>query len=201
MEEADVKYHVIRAWWLSSRVTIKDGMYILSTWLGFWHYRCRQWGSNMLMVGVLGVLIVYLHEKSMFQSWFTTLFYIIYITLEPCAKMPTCNLTKTMHNKWLQQSCNKMTRLYKAKVDDVIWTFMQFTKHCSWLKGGSSGKRPNQMSLKLIAATHTSDPKLLAEIMRSYPWANDLSTRTCALEGSELFGSTKRKLDLSSWSK
>jgi hypothetical protein len=32
--------------------------------------------------------------------------------------------------------------------------------------------------------------------MKSYPGLEDLNTRDCALEGSELFGTTKRKLDL-----
>ena len=81
-------------------------------------------------------------------------------------------------------------------MDDMICAFMQITNYRSWLKGGSSGKGPNQASLKLKAAAHTGDPKLLAKAMRSYPRAKGLNTRDCALEGSELFGSTKRKLDL-----
>ena len=32
--------------------------------------------------------------------------------------MPTCNLSETMHNKWLQASGNKMVYLYSATVDD-----------------------------------------------------------------------------------
>jgi hypothetical protein len=32
--------------------------------------------------------------------------------------------------------------------------------------------------------------------MKSYPGLEDLNTRDCALEGSELFGTTKRKFDL-----
>ena len=46
------------------------------------------------------------------------------------------------------------------------------------------------------ATSHTIDSKLLAKPMRSYPWANDLNARTCALERCELFRSTKTKLDL-----
>jgi hypothetical protein len=78
----------------------------------------------------------------------------------------------------------------------MIRTFMQIANYLSWLKGGSSRKGPDQTSLKLKAAAHISDPKLLAEAMRSYPGAEDLNTRNCALEGFELFGSTKRKLNL-----
>lgn len=74
MKKADVKYHVIQAWWLSSRVTIEDGMYILSTWLEFWHYRYRQWGGNMLIVGVLGILIVYVQ----ITIYYTILIFILH---------------------------------------------------------------------------------------------------------------------------
>ena len=37
---------------------------------------------------------------------------------------------------------------------------------------------------------------MLANVMKSYPGAADANTKDCALEGSELFGSTKRKLNL-----
>ena len=50
LEDADIKYHVIRAWWFSSGATTEEGMYSLSEWLGFWHYRYRQWGGHMLIV-------------------------------------------------------------------------------------------------------------------------------------------------------
>lgn len=67
-----------------------------------------------------------------------------------------------------------------------------------WLKGGSFWKGFDQTSLKLKIAYHIGDPKLLVEAMRSYPGAKDLNTRNCVLEGFELFGSTKRKLNLPS---
>ena len=57
-------------------------------------------------------------------------------------------------------------------------------------------ERAIQTSLKLKAVVHTGDPKLFAEAMRSYPRIKDLNTRNCALEGSQLFGSTKRILNL-----
>lgn len=42
------------------------------------------------------------------------------------------------------------------------------------------------------------DPKLLAHAMKSYPGEEDLNIRDCALEGFELFGSTKGKFDMPS---
>ena len=110
--------------------------------------------------------------------------------------MPTCNLAETTHNKWLQQFVKKMICLYEATVDDSLHTFMQIANYRSWLKGGSLGNGQDQASLKLKVVAHTGNPKLLAKAMGSYPGAKDLNTRNCALEGFELFGSTKRKLDL-----
>ena len=40
------------------------------------------------------------------------------------AKMPTCNLTEMLHNKWLQQYGNKMTYLYETITDDLIHAFI-----------------------------------------------------------------------------
>lgn len=64
------------------------------------------------------------------------------------------------------------------------------------MKGGSSEKGHEHASLELKVASHTGDFKLFVEAMRFYPIAMYLNTRTYALEGSELFGSIKRGLDL-----
>lgn len=53
-------------------------------------------------------------------------------------------------------------------VDDMIWAFIQIAIYHLWLKGGSLRKGFNQTSLKLKAATYTSDSKLLTKAMRSY---------------------------------
>ena len=65
-----------------------------------------------------------------------------------------------------------------------------------WLRGGSTGKGHDSASLKLKAIARCGDLKLLANATKSYPGAEYLNTRICALEGSELFESTKRKFDL-----
>jgi PHP family Zn ribbon phosphoesterase len=70
------------------------------------------------------------------------------MTMDERAEMPTCNLTGTMHNKWLQQFGNKMTCLYEATLDDLIHAFMHITNYISWLRGGSITKGPNLTSLK-----------------------------------------------------
>ena len=106
--------------------------------------------------------------------------------------MPTCNLAKTMHNKWLQQSANKMTYLYEATMDDLMCVFMHIENYKWCLRGVSLGKGHNSTSLKLKVATMCGDSKLLGEAMKSYLGIEDLNTKDCALEGSELLGSTKQ---------
>jgi hypothetical protein len=63
------------------------------------------------------------------------------------------------------------------------------------------GKGFDQTPFMLKVATLTSNPKLFVEEMRLYLGANYLNTWNCALEGFELFGSTKRILDLPHGSK
>jgi hypothetical protein len=115
------------------------------------------------------------------------------MTIDERAEIPTCNLAETVHNKWLQQSGNKMICMYKAIVADMIRVFMQIANYRAWLKGGSHGKGPNSASLKLNAAAKCRDPKKLVDAMKCFPGAEDVNT---TLEGSELFGSTKRKLNM-----
>ena len=61
---------------------------------------------------------------------------------------------------------------------------------------GYDGKRHDLAFLKLKADAKCGDPKMLANAMKSHPRAKNINTRDCALEGSELFGSTKCKLNL-----
>lgn len=68
--------------------------------------------------------------------------------IDEWVKMPTCNLAETVHNKWLQKPGNKMTSLYEATVDDMIYAFMQMSNYISLLKGGSTCKAPDSKSLK-----------------------------------------------------
>ena len=86
-----------------------------------------------------------------------------------------------------------MTCLYEATLNNMIRAFMHIATHWAWLKGGSDGKGLDSMSLKLKAATTCEDPKILGDAMKSYLMAKNINTRDCTLEGSELFGSTKRK--------
>ena len=64
------------------------------------------------------------------------------------------------------------------------------------VKRGSDGIGLDLASLKLKVATRCGDSKMLADAMKSYPGAEDVKTRDCALEESKFFGATKRKVNL-----
>ena len=74
MDNAESKYHVIRSWWLSSGVASEKGIFGLSEWLDFWHFRYRQWGGHILFVST--------YQKIISISFiFLPLLYVSYIFL------------------------------------------------------------------------------------------------------------------------
>ena len=116
------------------------------------------------------------------------------------AEMPSCNLAETVHNKWLQQSGNRGNDLYVATVDDYVRAFMQVVAYYQYLNGDRSGTGPGKKELLLRVAQRTTqrsgNPKALHAAMAKLPGASDFCTREPHLEGEEVFGSLKRKLDL-----
>ena len=60
------------------------------------------------------------------------------------AEMPSCNLVKTMHNKWLQASGNKGSDLYVTTVDDYIRAFLQVVAFYQYLKSGVGRMDPSK---------------------------------------------------------
>jgi hypothetical protein len=110
--------------------------------------------------------------------------------------MPSCNLSETAHNKWLQQSGNRGNDLFAATCDDKTRAVMQMTNYMAYLKDKASGTGSSKQELKLRAARHSGDPKKIEEALSQLLEVEVVSTRIPHLEGEEIFGSTKRKLDL-----
>jgi hypothetical protein len=73
---------------------------------------------------------------------------------------------------------------------------MQMTNYRAYLKGKSSGTGPSRQELKLRAAKHSGDPKKIAKALSQLPGVEVATTQISHLEGEEIFGSTKQKLDL-----
>ena len=110
--------------------------------------------------------------------------------------LPSCNLSETVHNKWLQMSGKRGNNLFDATCDDSIRAWMQMTNYRAYLKGYASGSGPSKGELRLRAARRSRDPKKIAEALNTLPGAEGVETKIPHLEGEETFGSTKRKLDV-----
>lgn len=108
--------------------------------------------------------------------------------------MPSCNLSETIHNKWLQQSGNRGDNIYVATVDDYVRAFMQCTNYSAYLRGENPGKGPSKAELRLRRAQKSGNPKRLADATEHFFDVQELLSREPHLEGEEVFGSTKRKL-------
>ena len=117
------------------------------------------------------------------------------LSIEQLAEMPSCNLAETVH-KWLQMSGNRGGCLYVATTDDMMRAMMQSTNYYAFLQGHASGTGPHLDELRLRAARRTKDPVKIAFAISKMPGADRFTTRVPHLEGKEVFGSSKRKLNL-----
>jgi hypothetical protein len=116
------------------------------------------------------------------------------------AKMPSCNLTETKHNAWLQESSNRENDLYVANVDDFIRALIQVSRYYQFLKGEYAGTGPGKEELMLWVAQRSAlrsgNPKALNVAMAKMPGTEEFCTREPHFEGEEVFGSQKRKADI-----
>ena len=71
------------------------------------------------------------------------------LTFEEEVAVPTCNLSETVHNKWLQASGGKMIDVYHATVDDFARTALQSLFYFNYLRGGPTGTGPSKSELQL----------------------------------------------------
>jgi hypothetical protein len=111
--------------------------------------------------------------------------------------MPSCSLSETIHNKWQLQSGNHKNDLFAAPCDEKIQVVMQMTNYKAYLKGNFSRTGPSRQELKLKAARLSIDPKKIVDALSQILWVEGVKTCISHLKGKEIFGSTKRKLDLS----
>jgi hypothetical protein len=70
------------------------------------------------------------------------------------------------------------------------------TNYKAYLKVKVFGTGPSRQELKLRAARRSGDPRKIVEALSQLPGVEVATTWIPHLEGEEIFGSTKRKLDL-----
>jgi hypothetical protein len=79
--------------------------------------------------------------------------------------MPTCNLSKIVHNVWLQHSRKRGACLDVATSDDYVQAFKQLTLYSHFKQGGRPGQRHDKSELLLHRATQFGNPKQLVDIV------------------------------------
>jgi hypothetical protein len=187
MDEAESKYLAIRAWWLSSRAASDDAIRDLNLWLAFWHFQYHQWGGCMQMVSPSSLAYLVIQSHIRLYNWILNyiLFFFLFqgLSLEEMADMPSCNLSETAYNKWLQQSGNRGNDLFAATCDDKIQAVMQMTNYRAYLKDKASGTGPSKKELKLRAAKRSGDLKKIEEALSQLLRMEVATTRIPHLEG------------------
>jgi len=73
---------------------------------------------------------------------------------------------------------------------------MQMINYQAYLKGNKLKLGPSKEEPKLGGTRSSGDPKKIAEVLNVLPEAIDVVICVPHLEGKEVFGSSKRKLDL-----
>jgi len=86
--------------------------------------------------------------------------------------------------------------LFAATYDDYIQAFQHMTNFRAFLKGKTTRSMPSKEELKLRGTRRNGDPKKIVEVLNVLFGVADVATRVPHLEGEEVFGNSKRKLDL-----
>jgi hypothetical protein len=110
--------------------------------------------------------------------------------------MPTCNLSKTIHNIWLQQFGKKGTSFFATTFDDYMQTFKESLLYYVFLQGGASRTSLDKNELRLHRANQSRDLIKIVATISKYTSSFSLSVRILHLEGEEVFGSAKHKANL-----
>ena len=121
------------------------------------------------------------------------------LTQDQLAEMSSYILAESAHNKWLQASDNKGGDLYVATMNDYIRVFLQVVAYYQFVNGGIGGDGPNKEELKLRGAQRRAqrigNPTVLQKVLLDMLGGEEFCTRNPHLEGAEVFGSQKRRLD------
>jgi hypothetical protein len=210
LEETNVRYVTIRSWWYSSRAVTKSAIHNHNNWLGFWHFHVKQWGGGgggfMLHVKHLEFLCEFFvklfnnfHDSNI---WFFFLWKHLHKSSpEELVDMLICNLSEVIHNIYLQQYRKSVWYLFVAISNDYVRAFKQSASYKVYLNGGRCGKGLGRDELRLWQTSQSSDLLQMANVVVKYTSESSFSNRTPHLEGQEVFGSTKLKVNIAPRSK
>ena len=69
---------------------------------------------------------------------------LLNLMADELADIPTCNLTESVHNKWLQASGKQGSGLFMTTTNDWVCAFIQMANYRSYLCRGLSGTRSSK---------------------------------------------------------
>ncbi len=110
--------------------------------------------------------------------------------------MSTYNLLEIVHNIWLQQFGKNVKCLFVVTSNDYVKVFRQSAFYKVYLNGGRCGEGPGKNELKLWQTSQFGDRSQMANNIAKHLSKSSFITRIPHLEGQEVFGSTKRKVDI-----
>ncbi len=110
--------------------------------------------------------------------------------------MPTCNMSKTFHNIWLQQYGKSVECFFVVISNDYVRALRQSAFYRVYLDGGRCGKGFDRDELRLWQASQFGDPLQMANTIVKYTNGSSFATRILHLEGQEIFGSTKQRANI-----
>ena len=91
--------------------------------------------------------------------YFANIFYFAGSFLDEDAALLTCNLSKTIYNKWLQALGNNITNFYDATLDDYCRAALESTAYHNFLKCRGCGINSDSNVFKLQSMSQSGNPK------------------------------------------
>ncbi len=107
-------------------------------------------------------------------------------------------MSETIHNIWLQRSGKCARSLFVVTFDDYVRTFGKYAYYRVYLNGGRCREGPVRDELRLWQTNQSSDPSQMANAIIKYIGGSSFTTRIPHLEGQEVFGSTKQRVNIAS---
>jgi hypothetical protein len=137
----------------------------------------------------------FIFHMSFFNSKFIPFMCLYKFFLEEEIDMSACNLSKIIRNIWLQQYRKKGICLFVAMSYDYMQTFRQSSLYYAFLQGGASKIGSNKNELRLHKSSWSRDPVQIVGASK-YTSSYGFSIKLPYLEGEEVFGLAKSKVDL-----
>lgn len=127
--------------------------------------------------------------------------FVVEVSLEEKANMPTCNLFEIIHNIWLQQQWKRGKCLYIATYNNYLWAFRHSYLYWTYLHGGLSrkGLDRNELWIHLHKVSEFDDSVQWIVISAIFLLVYSFTFWMLRLEDEEVFSQTRGKFANKVW--